>query len=376
MKILLAVTGVFHLGGGIAKVNRLMVEACCSMGHDLDIFALCEGNDLAPGYSNCIKNYLSFRGQKFRFTGAVWEKIFREPYDLIIFDHINLASLLAPLRIIKRVKYAVWIHGSEIVYPYPNFEGKLGLRFASKRLANSEYTKKLVNKIFPGLDVRACPLALDSELMRKIEIAQQSQSTAPINLTAIDGSTQKIGSQAILCVGRMDSQQRYKGQDILLYSFQEIVSKYPMVQLILVGSGDDYGYFKSIAKSLPEKIHSNLFMPGYVDDDLLIQLYKTCYMFALPSKGEGFGLVFLEAMALGKPCLSGGLDGSSCVVEDLATGLVIKNPDSVDQVRENILRLLENPGFAQQLGKNGQDRVIEKYSPGKFSERFWNILLN
>ena len=115
-------------------------------------------------------------------------------------------------------------------------------------------------------------------------------------MVAVDGSTQILDQRIVLHVARMASTERYKGQDCLLEAFPLIHAFCPDVQLVLVGHGDDMPRLCAIAGSLPSEMQCRVFLPGYVSRVLLEQLYERCYLFAMPSSGEGFGLVYLEAM--------------------------------------------------------------------------------
>ena len=101
----------------------------------------------------------------------------------------------------------------------------------------------------------------------------------------------------------MEILERYKGHAEMLAAFPLVASSHPQAQLILAGDGNDRERLLGIARQLPSALQSRIFMPGYVDQSLLERLYQACFAFALPSRGEGFGLVYLEAMAAGSPAL-------------------------------------------------------------------------
>jgi phosphatidyl-myo-inositol dimannoside synthase len=112
-----------------------------------------------------------------------------------------------------------------------------------------------------------------------------------IVLEASDRSHSELGHQVILHVGRMTSSERYKGQESLIRAFPMIYQQNPDVQLVLAGQGDDMARLKGLTQTLSSPMQARIFFPGYVPDDLLDVLYQKCYVFAMPSIGEGFGLV-------------------------------------------------------------------------------------
>ena len=221
-----------------------------------------------------------------------------------------------------------------------------------------------------------CELGLDPDLYPVDMLPKIDQhKDCGVQLDAIDGTSQRLGSRVILHVARMSSWQRHKGHDVLPQSFPSIYAKFPDVQLVLVGTGDDQARIRSLAKSLPWQMQRAIFLPGYVNNTNLKQFYRSCYLFAMPSWGEGFGLVYLEAMAHAKPCLGGGVDAASCVIRDNKTGIIVQNPRSPEQVSTKICWLLERPAVAHQMGIAGYNLVRSQYLFPSFKDRFWKAIV-
>jgi glycosyltransferase involved in cell wall biosynthesis len=375
-RALLVVTGVFHLGGGIAKVNRLVVRTLAEAGYRLDICALLEDNTQVDcsytlGVDVC---YRVFRGSKYSFSSIVWRSLVSGRYDLVFCDHVNLASILAPLKYLPGVGYAVWLHGAEVFPPQPDLEGRLGLRSASKCLSSSEFTRRKVLDRFPGLPVQACDLALDPVLFDLEAGFQPIESYPELRLEAIDGLSRPLLDQVILCVGRLDPLGRYKGQGKLLGAFPAIHAAFPRAQLVIAGGGEDYSYYQGLANALPLHVHPAIFLPGHVSSQVLKALYSQCCLFAMPSQGEGFGLVYLEAMAYAKACLGCLNDAASCVIQDGLTGSLVPDPVDPDSVAERIIQLLADPVQLRRMGQAGYDLLRARYLFPSFRQRFWQAL--
>lgn len=117
-------------------------------------------------------------------------------------------------------------------------------------------------------------------------------------------------------------------------------------------------------------------MPGYMEDTLLDRLYQTCYLFGMPSIGEGFGLVYLEAMSHAKPCIGGNSNATPYVVQDGVTGLLVEDPKSPEQVADKVNWLLAHPDQAREMGMAGYRRVASRHLFHHFEERFWDALAN
>ena len=373
-KCLLFLTGAFDSDGGIAALNRLTVAALAER-YNLEILTLAEKESkvderyLPKGTSMHAR---AFGGNKLNFILSAWWAILFHKYDLILVDHVNLASALTPLRWLGLANYTVWLCGMEVFPPRPDFEGRLGLRNASRRVAISEFTRGSVAGRFPGLHVEVCDLALDP--VRHVPSEILVEEAGDVELTALDGSRQKLERRAILHVGRMATFERFKGQEVLIDAFPLIHQKYPDAQLVLAGKGDDLERLQARALSLPAEVHANIFMPGYVSDDLLERIYHLCYLFAMPSIGEGFGLVYLEAMSRGKPCIGARADATPYVIREGETGLLVDDPRSPEEVAEAVLWLFDHPAEASKMGRAGYELVQSYYLFPHFKERFLKII--
>lgn len=374
-RCLLACTGALHLKGGIAGINRLVIRSLADACYDVDVFALHERNTTVD--QNYIQpervTYRVYLGNKMHFAIAVWRALLTNRYDCVLVDHVNVASMLVPLQRLGLVKYHVWLAGIEVFPPRPDREGTLGLTHAVKCLAISDYTRSSVLARFPTTSIATCDLALDP-VRHKMDAQEDEFVRFPLLLTSVDGSTGKLGSRVILHVGRMASSEKYKGQDVLLRSFVEVRARFPDAQLVLAGDGDDHLRLLALARSLPGEVQSGVFMPGFVSDAELDQLYRACYLFAMPSTGEGFGLVYLEAMSRSRPCVGGRLDATPYVVRHNETGVLIDDPTRPSDVAAALVSLLVDPKQAADMGRAGYELVQSYYLYEHFRDRFWKVL--
>ena len=134
--------------------------------------------------------------------------------------------------------------------------------------------------------------------------------------------------------------------------------RWPNLQLVLVGAGDDREWLVNIARDSGVELHTHFLT------DVTYRELSACYaaaeVFALPSRGEGFGFVYLEAMARAKPVVGGAHGGAPEVIEDGKTGYVVQHGD-VPQLATSIDTLLANPELAKQMGARGRERVEKEY---------------
>lgn len=373
---LLTISGAFQLDGGIAAVNRLVIHALAEKGYRLDILALCEeGASIDRRYSGDVPvRYRSFRNNKARFSWAVWRAVLSGRYDLVLADLVNIAFILSPLARLRHLRYVVWLFGVDVFPPRPDREGRIGLKYAWKRLAISDYTKSQVVNHFPNLPIEVCELALDPFRHATANDPQAGPDPGCLALPAITGETRPMGNRVILNVARMAGLGRSKGQEVLIRAWPEVCGRFPEAQLLLVGDGPGKPHLLSLARLLPASVQERIFLPGHLDDQLLDRLYRHSFLFAMPSVGEGFGLVYLEAMSRGKPCLGARADATPGLVKDGVTGLLVDDPFSAGQVAEALGRLLSDPEMAGRFGKTGFELVRSTYQFKHFSERFWACL--
>ena len=156
----------------------------------------------------------------------------------------------------------------------------------------------------------------------------------------------------VLFVGRLHSS---KGLDKLLQAFSGIAGKENGAGLIFVGP--DGGYRNELERMAKEKrIEKSVVFAGEIKKKELIKYYDSCDVFVLPSKAEGFGIVLLEAMARGKPCIAMEAGGTKYVVDDGKTGFLVR---STEDMEKRLHYLLSNEREAERMGKNGGKKAQE-----------------
>jgi glycosyltransferase involved in cell wall biosynthesis len=163
-------------------------------------------------------------------------------------------------------------------------------------------------------------------------------------------------AQIILTVSRWDPADRYKGGDTLIAALLQAV---PEAFLVLVGGGKDRPRLEQLAQDLGISDHTR-FLHALTQDELFA-CYSNCELFVLPSRGEGFGLVYLEAMAYGKRVIGGADGGALDLIEDGVTGWLVPHGD-IDRLRAALEFLLANPRRAAEMGARGKDRLARKFS--------------
>lgn len=166
--------------------------------------------------------------------------------------------------------------------------------------------------------------------------------------------------KVILFVGALDRAHYFKGINYLIKAFQ-LISSNDVYRLVIVGGGNLRATYESLAVNFG--LERKILFAGKVADDALPLFYNLADVFVLPSidSSEAFGIVALEAMASGLPVLASDLPGVRSVVQKGSTGLLFK-PKDVTYLAKQLHYLLENPQVCNRLGKQGRNRVLERYT--------------
>jgi phosphatidylinositol alpha-1,6-mannosyltransferase len=173
-----------------------------------------------------------------------------------------------------------------------------------------------------------------------------------------------------LIVGRMASDERYKGHDLLLEVWADVVREVPGAALRIVGDGDDRPRLENKARALGLDAHVAFL--GRVDDESLAREYERCTAFVMPSRDEGFGFVFVEAMRAARACLAA-RGAASEIVLDGESGVVV-NPGDRGELTRAIVRLLADGAAADRMGARGRERFLREFTDIHFRERFMAIV--
>ena len=265
----------------------------------------------------------------------------------VLFSHLGLARVERFVPAPWRAPFAVFLHGVEAwgrLAP-----GDLGLlRSARLRLANSAFTAARVAAVNPEIGpIEVCPLALPTDLQ---------ESDAP---PAPPGAR-------VLIVGRMSAGERYKGHEQLIDSWPDVVAREPDAELVIVGDGDDRVRLE--ARACAGRAGHRIRFAGFVTTAELDRLYRRAAVFAMPSRHEGFGLVYLEAMARRLPCIGSIHDAAGEVVRHGETGLLVDS-DNRSQIVGAVLDLLGNPELRRRMGEAGFARWRRTFSFEQFRDR-------
>lgn len=311
------------------------------------------------GERECV--FTGAAGSKARFVASALKAARRRP-RLVLAAHPNLGPIVRAMNFLApHMKSIVCTHGIEVWEPLSRMRRR-ALQHATLVLAPSRATAEFVvsmQSVAPDR-VRVLPWALDPDF--QVNVAPEASAQLPADFPK---------GRVILTVGRWLASERYKGMDTLIKAMPRLLLRWPDLQLAVVGAGDDREWLENIAQITGVELHVHfLSAVGYQE---LSACYAAAELFALPSRGEGFGFVYLEAMAHGKPVIGGAHGGAPEVIQDGVTGYLVQHGD-IEQLATSISALLANPELGRQMGARGRERVEAEFRFRVFSKDFKKIL--
>src|SRR5262245_20510267 len=301
--------------------------------------------------------FRAFGYRRFSFTVRAFAALLRSQIAYVA--HPNLSSLALIARLLNpSLEYVVATHGTEVWARLPLL-ARLALQYASCVTAPSRFT--------------AARLRLVQEIdQEKVVVLPWAVEPAFLNAEIAARPAQIPAGKILLTVARMLRSERQKGLDTVIESLPAILHAVPDLHYVVVGCGDDRSHLETLAKQLgvAERV---LFVGAAADSHELIAYYDACDVFLMPSQQEGFGLVFLEAIARSKPVIAANFGGAPDIVSDSNTGYLIEYGDR-EKLAELTVTLLGDSRLRKQMGETGRRRVEDDFCLELFEQRLSALL--
>ena len=284
-----------------------------------DILLLRDGKDCKNPYQSKSIKFHYFKSQsvwlgRLRLgITLLWFLLKKQPKQVFC-GHINLAPLVQILCVPLGIPYTVLTYGKEVWEPLPN-KYQQALKQATKILTISRYSRD-----------RCCESNhLDPEKFQLLPCMVDGDKFIPglLPLDLIeDYNLQR--AKVLMTVARLWSGDPYKGVDVTIRSLPIILQSFSEVKYLIIGQGDDQTRLAKLAQDLG--VGEKVIFAGFVPTEDLVKHYQVADAYVMPSQ-EGFGIVYLEAMACGLPVLSGDGDGSADPLQDGKLGWRVPHRD-------------------------------------------------
>jgi phosphatidyl-myo-inositol dimannoside synthase len=349
--------------GGVQNYSNVLLQALRDvMGNDC-VRCVEIHEDAAPrgdgppalGYSAKIRFALS----------AYWQTISWSP-DFLICTHIGVAPVARHIQRLLGLPYWVVIHGIEVWGELSSAKCD-ALNAASRLVANSRFTLDITLSR-QNLRERSVTILYPTLPKRPLSSPQENEPAEP-------------GRPIVLTVGRMAASERYKGHEVVLEAWPLVLRRVPNAEYWLVGDGDDRYRLEARAGELG--IAGTSHFLGTLTSEKLALCYDRCWVFALPARteldgavprGEGFGIVFLEAMAFGKPVVGPEIGAPAEFIRSGEHGLLV-NPSNPVAVADALVELLSDPVRARKMGLAAKEWVTAEFTFERFCDRLRRALV-
>lgn len=364
-KFQLWIPNLFEFKGGIQNYLTFVIQALQSIYPKVN-YELFVKHDYykSPNIINCENTYFHFYGswhpslRTLAFAAHLFIFGFWQHPQLIIVNHLNFIPVAYWLKCLVGIPYWVTVYGIE-AWDIKKPSIQKALHNADRIISISSYTRDRLLKeqnIAPE-KISLLPCTFD-ETQFKI---------APKPNYLLEQHNLKPEQPVILTVSRLAGIERYKGYDKILEALPKIRQAIPNVHYIIVGKGDDKPRIEQLIEQL--KLQDCVTLAGFVPDEQLCDYYNLCDLFAMPSKREGFGIVYLEALACGKPTLGGNQDGA---VDALCHGELgaLVDPDDVEEIAQILIKILQGnyPNPIMYQPEFLRQKVIEIYGFDRFKQ--------
>lgn len=285
--------------------------------------------------------------------------------DLIISNRLeseaNICWLVSKL---LNIPYSIFTYGLEVNRRIDSgrdlkrilkrLKRSLELRGANRVFCISSFTRGVVENL--GVSPNKITI-----LHPGISISDLNSSVGRSN-SALTEQLKLDNKKVVLTLGRLVER---KGIDKTIQAIEIVRKRIPSVVYIIAGDGPYRGALEKAAKKL--SLQDNVVFAGYVPEEEKSSYYSAADVFVVPNRElesgdvEGFGIVFLEANAYGKPVIGGKSGGAVDAIVNGETGLLV-DPTDVDEIASAIIHLLINEDYAKRLGEQGRKRVEKDFN--------------
>lgn len=354
----------FGVFGGIEKFNKSFIKALSELFPSQASFYSLYDKEAEEKYlKQNIQNWKTARGKKAFFIVSSLLKARKS--EVVILGHLNLAILAILIkRLFPDKKVALICHGLEIWQPNSRIQLKAYQKI-DQFVVVSNYTKsQLIAK--RGVDPA------------KVSVFQNTIDPyfeVPENLhkpSYLLERYQLHEKKCIITVCRISSKEGYKGYDRVLNVLPQLLKKNDNIRYLLVGKYDreEKERLDRIIQKLG--IQEYVIFTSFVPDEELTDHFKLGDVFVMPSDNEGFGIVFIEAMACGVPVIAGNKDGSQDAVVQGKIGTLI-DPDNQEEISNSLQNNLEKELKLEERFRI-QQNVLGYFSYSSFVKRLKEIL--
>ena len=330
LRVLALVTDAFGGHGGIAQYNRDFLSALARCDRVGDVIVLPRlGGRSVGAMPNGVQQLHAVENRLAYSVATLWTAIKHQPIHLVFCGHLRMVPLAAVIARALRVPLWVQVHGIE-AWRELSAPQRRSVESAMMISSVSRHTRHRLLQ-WVGIDparVKVLPNTVNP---------QYHPGPKPGYLIDRHAAS---GKKVLMTVSRLAGSEQYKGHDRVIRTLSRVLSHHPDTIYLIVGDGDDRLRLESLAVECG--VVKNVQFTGWVPPEELPDYFRLADVFVMPSAGEGFGIVFLQAMATGVRVIGGSQDGSRDALCDGAIGTLV-DPENCEELASAILAVLDNP---------------------------------
>lgn len=342
---------VFSATGGIEKVCRIFGKALNDIavtvrGMQVKVLSVYDTTDEVDTKYIPASSFTGFGTAKLAFVMNSLRQA--AAADVIILSHVNLLSVGYLVKILfPKKKLLLFAHGIEVWKPFSASRKKM-LGKCDVILAVSHFTKnKIIEQgIVPHNRIIVLNNCLDPFLPKP---------NAGKNAMLMERYGLQQNNMVLFTLTRLSSKELYKGYDHVLYSLKGLKAKFPDLKYLIAGRYDESEKKRLDTLIDDAALKDDVIFTGYIPDEELAALFSLADVYVMPSKKEGFGIVFIEAMYYGLPVIAGNKDGSADALHNGKLGMLVDcdNQPEIESAIEKVIRSRElykpNAGLLDEL---------------------------
>lgn len=357
---------IFVREGGIQSYVKDIFGAYLKLNpsYKAEVFLLRDRCDCSNPFESENLKFNYFQNQspqmgRVKMAVALLKYLLQKRPQHVFCGHINLAVLVQTLCRPLGIPYTVLTYGKEVWEPLKAQERR-ALASAAEIWTISRYSRDracAANHIDPN-KVKMLACAIDG-----------NQFTPGPKLPELVEKYNLKDAKVLMTVARLWSGDIYKGVDVTIRALPQIAKVFPEVKYLVIGRGDDQPRLAQLAKDLG--VSERVVFAGFIPTEQLMAHYHLADAYIMPSQ-EGFGIVYLEAMACGVPVLSGDDDGSADPLQDGKVGWRVphRNPDAVAAACIEILKGNDQRCDGQWL----REQAIANFGMDAFQQQVFSLI--
>lgn len=359
----------FSSTGGIQKMTRTLAfslnQVCNEKQWAFKTFSAYDADDDLMTQYIPAENFKGFKIKRASFVLNTLKEAKRT--DIIILSHINLAIVGLLIKMINP-KCKIWLiaHGIEVWRQLSAVQRKI-VNKSDKIICVSEFTKQQMIKQHQT-DAEKCVVlnnAIDPFMKLPATFGKPARLMEKYNLEMTD--------PVVFTLTRLAATEQYKGHELVIRAVADLKDRFPKVKYILSGQYDKAEEIRINELIEEYGVAGSVILTGFIEEKELPDHFLLADVFALPSKKEGFGIVFIEAMACGVPVICGNVDGSIDAIRNGELGKAV-NPENQADLEHAISASLQSAPSTSQQRINLQKMCLKYFNESCYRDNLRLLL--